>query len=111
MDFSVDPLVVPVPPLYGKQGLDGLIVETFPDGSCRVADHDGVGRHIFCDDSLSADDGTVTNGDAGEDGGPLANPYIVADSDISMRRRVPGEGCRIRETPAQHVERIGGDPI
>ena len=51
------------------------------DGFCGVAADDGIGGHIFSDDSTWSDDRIVADGDAGIDDGAAADPDIVADGD------------------------------
>lgn len=51
------------------------------DDARRAAYGDALGRDVVGDGGMAADDATVADGDAGQDGGELTDPDIVLDDD------------------------------
>lgn len=65
------------------------------DDARRAADGDALGRDVVGDGGVAADDAAVADGDAGQDGGELANPDVVLDND--------GLACRQRALDWRHI--------
>ena len=78
--------------MQALQSEDGVVVKPTADGFGRHTANDGVGWNIFCNQGTGADDGTITNGDASEDDGLVADPHIVANDNVAFV--VPGGANR-----------------
>ena len=98
-----------MPGLQLRGGVKGLplAIASFPlwqvfilfpdvlDEPCRVASHDGHGRHVVRDDAVGADDGAVADAHAGQHGGIDANPHFVFDDDRFSIRGTAVVGIRV----------------
>ena len=107
-----DPLFRPVPPFDLQQGRDHVIREAFADRLSRNATNDGVRWDVFCHNGASADDRSVSNGNARQDDRLISDSYVIADDNIAFvvpcgrdvsdiqapflekdRERIGGQGC------------------
>ena len=86
---------------------DELVAKALADDAAGVACRDTIGRHVFGDDGICADDGAVTDVHAGQHGDVLPDPHVAADDGIPLVREV-GEGGRdLFPAVAEEVEGIG----
>src|SRR5207248_8020334 len=94
-------------------------VEPPPDAARGYAGHDRVGLHVVGHDGASADDGTVTNGDARHDEALPPEPNVVADHDRALAvgnavleeaRELELETERILRRPVRAVFAADEDP-
>lgn len=60
---------------------DLLLVIPLLDDARGAADGDALGWDVVGDGGVAADNAAVADGDAGQDGGELANPDVVLDDD------------------------------
>jgi hypothetical protein len=79
----------------------------------RVADDDGVRRHVLGDDGRRPDDRPVADRDAGEDRGVRPDPHVAAEDDVALRAGgvdvVPGDVVtRSRSCSASITNRTPG---
>ena len=72
-----------------------FLVVPLLDDARGAADGDALGRDVVGDGGVAADDAAVSDGDAGQDGGELANPDVVLDND--------GLACRQRALDWRHI--------
>lgn len=68
------------------------------DDARRAADGDALGRDVVGDGGVAADDATIADGNAGQDGGELTDPNVVLNDD--------GLACRQGALGWRHIRAV-----
>ena len=67
----------PVPPFDFIQSIYYLWGKPIADDFGRIATYNGIGRYIFGDDSISANNGSITDFYTFDNGGIATDPYVM----------------------------------
>ena len=70
----------PVPPFDFIQSIYYLWGKPIADDFGRIATYNGIGRYIFGDDSISANNGSITDFYTFDNGGIATDPYVMTNN-------------------------------
>jgi len=74
-----------------------LFIETILNNGCGNPGHDGIGRHIFCDDGPCSHDRSVSNAHSSENGCGMSDENVMTDDRLGRFRtaRIDNRNARL----------------
>ena len=72
----------PIPPSDLQERSRRIFIKPMPEDAHRIACHNGIGRHIFCNNCSCLYHSPIADTDAAHNNCARADAYIISDDDL-----------------------------